>query len=115
MEKYGRAQVVWAKAEKSAQGGYKERPVVILASWPCDGALDYLVVICSISRLGDPFRFGFSNADFKEGGFPEGDDQGWIRPSYATVVKAADVTDVVGTLSDAALERILAVLRKLVG
>jgi hypothetical protein len=112
--KYKRGQVVWAKAEKSAEGGFKERPVVIIAGWPCAGSFDYLAMICSTSKIVDPFKFKFSNDDFKSDGFPEGDDEGWIRPSYLTVVQESDVIEEVGFLSDAALEKAIAVIRGLV-
>lgn len=115
MPTYRRGDVVWAKAEKSAEGGYKERPVVIIAKWPCDGAFDYLAMICSTSGMVDPFKFEFSNEDFESGGFPVGDDEGWIRPTYLTVVKQSDILDRIGTLKPDVFERALGCARKVIG
>ena len=50
-----RGDVVWVGVKKFVEGGAKDRPVVILAGWPCNGSFDYLVCICSSSKITDPY------------------------------------------------------------
>ena len=103
--------MVWAKVEKTATGGFKPRPVLVVASWPFDGSFDYLVMLCTSSGQVDPHKFEFSNSDFDSGGFEPGEDEGFIRPSYLTNVREVDFEEKVGSLKPEVVERAMRVLR----
>jgi mRNA-degrading endonuclease toxin of MazEF toxin-antitoxin module len=107
---YTRGDIVWAKIEKTVSGGYKERPVLILASWPCNGTVDYMVCICSTSKISDPYKMSFSDADLESGSL-KSDECGFIRPSYLTSIIEADITHLAGRLCSAKLEEVMKTLR----
>ena len=112
MAKHDRGEIVWAKAEKTVAGGFKPRPVLILAVWPCNGTFDYLVCVCSSSRLMDPYKTGLENADFEFGGFPVGEDTAFIRPTYTTTIPESDFLESVGKLTESKFNEVKAALAK---
>jgi mRNA-degrading endonuclease toxin of MazEF toxin-antitoxin module len=106
---YTRGDVVWVGVEKFAEGGSKDRPVVILSGWPCNGSFDYLVCICSSSKITDPYYTRLTASDFETGGLP---GEGFIRPSYLTVVAQNDVRRIAGRLSGDNIAEVMATLSK---
>ena len=107
---YARGDVVWVGVEKFAEGGTKDRPVVILSGWPCNGSFDYLVCICSTSKITDPYYTTLVASDFENGGLP-GD--GFVRPSYLTVVVQNDIRKLAGRLGDDKVAELIATIRRI--
>jgi mRNA-degrading endonuclease toxin of MazEF toxin-antitoxin module len=106
---YRRGDVVWVGVEKFAEGGAKDRPVVILSSWPCNGSFDCLVCICSSSKITDPYYTTLMASDFETGGLP---GEGLIRPSYMTVVVQNETRRLAGRLKADKIARVLSTLRE---
>lgn len=114
MAKYKRGQIVWAKVEKTVTGGFKDRPVLILASWPFDGSTDYLACILSSSKMTDPYKLAISDTDLESGTLGSVQD-GFIRPSYLTAITEVDIRKIAGVLCAVKLERVLGCLQTILG
>ena len=106
---FTRCDVVWVGVEKFAEGGAKDRPVVILTGWPCNGSFDYLVCICSSSKITDPYYTPLTASDFETGGLA---GEGFIRPSYLTVVVQNDIRRFAGRLKGDKIAGVMATLRE---
>jgi hypothetical protein len=109
--KFSRGDVIWARVEKTAEGGFKRRPVLVISSWPCAGTFDDLVCLCGSTKMVDAYKTSLSNEDFESGGFENGNDKGFIRPSYMTNVVETDFSDLVGRLNSAKVGEVMSILR----
>ena len=87
-----------------------DRPVVILSGWPCNGSFDYLVCICSSSKLVDPYYMSLTASDFETGGLA---GEGFIRPSYLTVVVQNDIRKLAGRLKGDKIAGVMTTLSKI--
>ena len=63
MPRYARGDIVWVPFPFSAEEGYKSRPAIVMASWPCRGTTDYHLCMISTQTDTDPYLMELNNTD----------------------------------------------------
>ena len=79
MPRYAKGAIVWAPFPYSADEGYKTRPALVMASWPCKGTRDYHLCLISTKSETDPYLMELTNADLVDGHVSQ---TCFIRPTY---------------------------------
>lgn len=96
MPRYAVGEVVWARVENAVTGESKVRPVLVLASWPCNGAFDYLVCFITTSgRIVDPWVRELPEDFMVEDRLPK---KSFLRPSYVSSVPESAIERRAGTI-----------------
>ncbi len=98
--------------ENPVAGETKVRPVLVLASWPCNGSFDYLVCFITTSgRIVDPWVRELPDDFLTEGRLPR---RSFLRPSYVSSIPEGAIDSRAGTVKAEWLEYARATLRSLV-
>lgn len=79
MPRYAKGDIVWVPFPFSADEGYKTRPAIVMASWPCKGTTDYHLCMVSTQKETDPYLMELNNADLIDGHINR---TCYIRPTY---------------------------------
>ncbi len=112
MARYVKGDIVVVNFPFSSQEGYKQRPVLIIASWPFRGRFDYLVALISTQFISDdPYLIDLETTDFNEGVLPR---KSFIRPSYLWSVGQLPIQREVCSLKTDKMQIVSQTLQKLV-
>jgi mRNA-degrading endonuclease toxin of MazEF toxin-antitoxin module len=92
---YAVGDVVWGRVENPATGGYKLRPALVLASWPCNGSFDYLVCFITTSGMVDPWVRELPVDFMESGSLPK---KSHLRPTYLSSIPEVTIVEKVGVV-----------------
>ena len=101
--------VVWRGWRTPVAGETKVRPVLVLASWPCNGSFDYLVCfIMTSGRIVDPWVRELPEDFMVDGRLPK---RSFLRPSYVSSIPEGAIESWAGTARPECLGYAKGVLR----
>src|ERR1051326_8158669 len=109
MARFVRGDIVVVPFPFSATSGSKQRPALVLASWPFGGGEDYLLCLISTQTVPDPYSLALATDDVENGSLRRAS---YIRPTYLFAADEALIQRKIGNLKQARLTEVLTTLRK---
>jgi len=89
----------------------KNRPALVIASWPYGQSTDYLICLITSQHAPDPSIVPIQPSDVQGGSLSL---TSYLRPSYLASVGERHISRRIGTLSTEKVEAAIAVIRQLV-
>lgn len=107
METFVRGEVVsvyYPFADQPQQPAFKQRPAIIIASWPFANSVDYLLCMISSQMHLDPYLVTIGNQDFSSGSL---DRPSYARCNYLSTVNAHHIHRRLGRLTPEKFQEVL--------
>lgn len=107
MAQFIKGDVVVVPFPFSAATSFKNRPALVVASWPFGGSDDYLVCIITSQPANDPYLLNLDGADLENGSLHR---TSYLRPTYLFAVGEGQIARKVGNLTRSKMSQVTSVI-----